>query len=265
MKTQRHGTSLLEVTGCVLAVAVGVWLGARYLGLDLHAAAYTTLADTAVMDSLPADWRLPPPPGMEPLTPEQQAAALSAELEALRLEAENLDDGEPVEVSTVTIESNQSLHPMLLERREHTLAFWSKLGGIRGEVERLQATADESLNEQNVFKVLEVRRRAYLYGAKAVKLAMSDNIDPQALQFAEQLASWYQHGADLYAEAINVWQGQHLPNSGLSSDKLLEQVQQQHNNEAMLLFEKSGRLCEVLFRRYQVAFPSIEEPKHDNQ
>jgi hypothetical protein len=152
------------------------------------------------------------------------------------------------------------LHPDLIARRQHTLAFWSQLGGIREEVDRLQLSADEALNQNNVYKVLEIRRRAYLYGAKAVKVAMTDKVDPQALHFAEQLRGWYQHGADLYGEALNVWQAEHLPSEGMSSDQLLERIQKQHDNEALLLFQKSGRLCEVLFRRYQVAFPVINEP-----
>ena len=257
--SQRRAASLLEVTGCVLAVVVGVWLGARYLGLDLHAAAYTTLTDYEVMDTLPEGWRLTPPAGMEPLTHEQQSLALTAELETLRKEVGELSSDAALEETPLTVEVDTSMHPKLLERRQQTLAFWSQLGGIRDEVQRLQAQADEALNEQNVYKVLELRRRSYLYGAKAVELAMSDDVDPQALQFAEQLISWYEHGAELYSEAIHVWQGS-ASSGGVVSDQLLEQVQRQHDNEAMLLFQKSGRLCEVLFRRYQVAFPRIEEP-----
>ncbi len=255
----RRGVSLLEVTACILAVAIGVWLGARYLGLNLHAAAFTALTETELMDQLPADWRMDPPPGMEPLTDEQQSLALSTELEELRMEVAQLNEDADLGISPLPIEPSGNLHPELLQRRQHTLAFWSQLGGIREEVDRLQASADDALNQRNVYQVLEVRRRAYQYGARAVEVAMSDAVDPQALQFAEQLIAWYEHGAELYGEAMSVWQGDNLPVGGLSSDQLLEQVQQQHDNEALLLFQKSGRLCEVLFRRYQVAFPEIDD------
>ncbi len=256
----RRGASLLEIAACIFAVAVGVWLGAQYLGLNLHAAAYTALTKTDVMDQLPEDWRLAPPAGMEPLTAEQEALALSAELEQLRLEVAQLSSDAEAEVTTFSVESTANLHPDLLIRRQHTLAFWSQLGGIRDEVDRLQASADNAINHSNVYKVLDVRRKAYEYGAKAVKVAMTDAVDPQALQFAEQLVSWYEHGAELYGEAMSIWQGEHPPLGGFTSDQLLEQVQQQHDNEALLLFQKSGRLCEVLFRRYQVAFPKIDDP-----
>lgn len=255
----RCGASLLEITGLLVALGVGVWLGARYLGLDLHAAAFTALTKTEVMDQLPEGWRLAPPPGMEPKTPEQESLALSAELEAIRQDVARLSEENADAPAPLTVEQVANLPPDLRERRQHTLAFWSQLGGIRDEVDRLQASADEALNQQNMYKVLEVRRRAYLYGSRAVELAMHDSVDPQALQFAEQLKGWFQHGADLYGEAMRVWEGQHLAAQGISSDQLLEQVQQQHANEALLLFQKSGRLCEVLFRRYQVAFPDIEE------
>jgi hypothetical protein len=251
---------MLEITACILAVAVGVWVGARYLGLNLHAAAYSALNETDLMDKLPNEWRLAPPPGMEPLSAEQQALALSAELEELRHKVAQLNEEAELEMAPLSVDTTANLHPQLLKRRQHTLAFWSQLGGIREEVERLQASAEEALNQRNVYQVLEIRRRAYQYGAKAVQVAMTDEVDPQALQFAEQLVAWYEHGSDLYGEAMNVWQGEHPPVGGLSSDQLLEQVQQQHDNEALLLFQKSGRLCEVLFRRYQVAFPDIDDP-----
>lgn len=258
--TERRGVSLLEITACILAVGIGLYVGSRYLGLDLNAATYTALSETQLIEQLPEDWRPAPPPGLEPLTSDQQAVALSTELEQLRLEVASLSDGVDPESAELAIGAEAGLHPELLERRQHTLAFWSQLGGIREEVDRLQASAEDSLNQRNVFKVLEIRRRAYLYGAKAVDVAMSDEVDSQALQFATQLKGWYEHGAELYGEAMNVWQGQHLSPQGLSTDQMLEQVQQQHDNEALLLFQKSGRLCEVLFRRYQVAFPDIDEP-----
>lgn len=257
--THRRGASLLEITACILAVAGGVWLGARYLGLDLHAAAYSALSETAMLEKLPEDWQPAPPPGMKPLTLEQQAIALSAELDALRTDVAQLNDGTDPEMEGLRVDPANNLPPELLARRQHTLAFWSQLGGIRDEVNRLQASADDALDQHNVYKVLEIRRRAYQYGAKAVKVAMTDEVDPQALQFAEQLMHWFEHGAELYAEAMKVWQGGQVPVGGLSNDQLLDQVQQQHDNEALLLFQKSGRLCEVLFRRYQVAFPEIND------
>ena len=256
----RRGASLLEIIGCVLAVAVGVWLGARFLGLDLHAAAYTALSETEILEKLPEDLQLTPPPGMEPLSPQEQAVALSAELDELRKEVAQLNKDAEMGITSLSVDSAGQLPPGLLARRQDTLAFWSQLGGIRDEVDRIQASADEALNQQNVYQVLEIRKRAYEFGAKAVEVAMSDNVDPQALQFAEQLMAWYKNGAALYGEAMNVWQGEHMPLGGVSNDALLEKVQQQHDNEALLLFQKSGRLCEVLFRRYRVAFPEINDP-----
>lgn len=256
----RLGASLLEITACIAVAAVGVWLGARYLGLDLHAAAYTALSEADVMDQLPPEWQLAPPEGMEPISPEQESLALSVELDELRSEVANLKEAKSDSDAANAPESAAELSPALLERGQQTLAFWSQLGSIRNEVDRLQDSTQGALNEQNVYKVLEIRQRAYQYGAKAVKMAERDNVDPQALQFADQLQAWYQHGADMYGEAVNVWQTQHLPAGSLTSDQLLAQVQQQHDNESRLLFQKSERLGEVLFRRYQLAFPAIGEP-----
>jgi len=257
----RQGATLLEIIGCVLAVGVGVWLGARFLGINLETAAYTALAQTEMIDKIPEGFRPKPPEGMEPLSEEAQEAQLLSELNSIRREVAILSKAELDQSSQeLTPVVGRKVHPEIAERRQHTLAFWSRLGGIRSEVDKLQLAADEALNQNNVYGVLEIRKRAYEYGSKAVKAAKHNQVDAQALQFADQLMAWYEHGAELYGEALNVWQSQHLSAEGLSSDQLLEQVQRQHDNEAMLLFQKSGRLCEVLVRRYQVAFPEIEEP-----
>lgn len=256
----RQGVSLLEALGCILAVTAGLWLGAYLLGFNVQMLAYSALADSPIIEQIPKDWRPAPPKGMELPTPEELAAELRNELHELRLEVARLQQEPQLpEAENLTPPATDSSDGSIAARRQETLAFWLRLGEIRTEVERLQSSAEEALNQQNVWKVLEVRRRAYAYGAKAVKAAKHDVVDPQALQFAKQLSAWYQQGGELYSEAMNVWQSQHLPPEGLPSDQWLNQARQQHDNEAMLLFEKGGRLREVLIRRYQIAFPDLAE------
>lgn len=262
---ERRGLSVLEATGCVLAVGLGVWLGAHFLGVDLGAAAYTALADEKVVDKLPEGWRPAPPAGMEPPSPEEQAAELHEELTQLRQEVEELqhgvDESDAGDLPAGDVSASAGNEDSeLAARRQHTLALWSRLGSVRAEVEELQQSAEWAVTEQNVWKVLEIYHRSYQYGAKAVRATMGDGVDPQAWKFADQLASWYEQGADLYGEAMQVWQGQHLPPQGLSSDELLAQVRKQHVNEGLLLFQKGARLRDVLIRRYQVAFPDIDDP-----
>ncbi len=259
----RRGISLLESIGCVLAVVAGVWLGARVLGLDLQGAAYVALTEAELMEQLPPEWRPAPSADAIPLSVDAQESALRQELDEIFRDVAVLKEegGLLSEVAfSATALPAPNLHPDLAARRQQTLAFWSRLGGVRAEINKLQQSAEEAVNEQNVYEVLEIRRRAYVYGAKAVEAAMKENnqVDTQAIQFASQLVQWYEGGAELYAEAIKVWQGQRLAPEGLATDEVLDQVRQQHDNEALLLFQKSDRLCEVLVRRYQVAFPEIE-------
>lgn len=257
----RRGVSLWEVLGCILAVGVGVWLGARYLGLDVHTLAYSALSDTEIIDQIPEEWQPAPPEGMEVPTAEELAVELRDELDSIRLDVAQLQQEKEHAQSVAELAEAYGAEAEEIEtRRQNTLAFWMRLGEIRSEVDRLQNASQDVLNEQNVWKVLEVRRRAYLYGSKAVKAAMEGVVDPQAIQFANQLRSWYKHGADLYGEAMQVWQGQNVA-QGPQTDQILNQARQQHDNEALLLFQKGGRLREVLIRRYQVAFPELEEPE----
>lgn len=261
----RRGMSLLEVLGCIMAVVVGLWVGAQYLGLNLHTIAYTTLDETEVLDKLPEPIRPQPPAGLEPVPFEERQRQLNEELEALRLDLAVLEQ-QKVDLEpgghTGAADANAG---ELEARRQETLEFWSRLGEIRLEVEQIQESAQMAASEQNVWKVLEIRQRANQYGAKAVEAAMADVVDPQALQFAKQLVGWYQQGADLYGEAMKVWQGQHELDKSVPQDHALDQARKQHDNEALLLFQKGGRLREMLIRRYQVPFPGLQPESEGEQ
>ncbi len=256
---RRSGLSLLEVVGCLVAVVAGLWLGAQYLGLNLHSIAYTTLDETAVLEQLPEPIRPRPPVGLEPVASEELTRQLNDELEAIRHDLFDLQQQNQEQAANGELADDLGTDiGGLAERRQQTLEFWSRLGEIRLEVERIQASAQTAASEENVWKVLEIRQRANQYGAKAVEAAMVDVVDPQALQFAKQLVGWYEQGADLYGEAMKVWQGQHDLEKSVHQDRVLDQARKQHDNEALLLFQKGGRLREVLIRRYQVPFPGLQ-------
>ena len=53
----RAGLTVLEFAGCVIAVIGGAWLGALYLGVDVNKVAYTALAQSDLLDKVPAKWR----------------------------------------------------------------------------------------------------------------------------------------------------------------------------------------------------------------
>ena len=45
----RHGLTVLEFVGCVIAIVGGAWLGALYLGVDVRRLAYTALAEAVLL------------------------------------------------------------------------------------------------------------------------------------------------------------------------------------------------------------------------
>lgn len=260
---RRRGVSLLEVLGCIMAVGCGLWLGAQYLGINLHSVAYTTLNDAEIIEKIPSEWRPAPPEG-ELVSLEEREQLLREELDALKGDVARLEQERNDSLPGEATSHDLAHEGELADRRHKTLTFWSRLGEIRLEVERIQESAQQAASEQNVWKVLEIRQRAYLYGTKAIDAATVDVVDPQALLFAKQLSGWYKQGAELYGEAMKVWQGQELAREGLASDQLLDKARQQHDNEALLLFQKGGRLREVLIRRYQVPFPGLQPSGADD-
>src|SRR3970282_808214 len=51
----RMGLSVLEFVGCLIALVGGVWLGAIYLGIDVHRVAYVALSESELMEKVPED------------------------------------------------------------------------------------------------------------------------------------------------------------------------------------------------------------------
>ena len=66
----RAGLTVLEFVGCLIAVIGGAWLGALYLGVDVNNVAYTALAQSDLLDKVPAEWR-PEGPADKAMTREQ--------------------------------------------------------------------------------------------------------------------------------------------------------------------------------------------------
>jgi hypothetical protein len=254
---QSKGISLVELLGCITAVGVGIAAGAYYLGVDLHVAAYRALEQNKIIENLPAEvQQVIPVPASEAepvLTGKETQVRLQSELDELRLEISRLAkfaEANP-DAETATLDDET---PQVAETREKTVVYWSRLQDIAHEVEQLLGSSQQLLNQDNVWKVLEVHRRAYQYGAEALAAAECDGVDPQAKAFGTQLINWYRKGSELYAEAIGVWEKQQLGAATERADLVLEHGRQQLANEAQLLADRATRLCELLGKRLGVPF-----------
>ena len=259
-RLQRRGLSLTELLGCIAAVTIGVGVGAYFLGVDLHVAAYRALEENDVIDQLPPELQdaIPVPASeLEPeLPPDEVDANLRGELDALRLEVARLSRLASEGETDVDDRSSLLATPDSAERGELTVVYWSRLHDISTEVSELLEVSQRLLNEQNVWQVLEVRRRAHHYAANAIEAINADGVDPQALVFADQVKAWYVRGGDLYQQAGDTWESQVGGTAG-RAEELLAKGRRQLQEEALLLADQSQRVGELLDRRYGAKFEPI--------
>ncbi len=253
----RAGLSLVELLGCITAVTVGIVVGAHCLGIDLHVAAYRALENNHIIEQLPPEMQnaIPVPPSeVKPvLTREEISAKLANELDEIRLEVARISQAQSLE-PPITDEFMPADSPEFSATRERTVVYWSRLNDVAGEVEQLLDSTQELLDENNVWRILEVRKRAFAYGAEALRATDTTGVDPQAVLFATQLMSWYTDGSELYSQAIAMWESQQFGAETNRADVMLDHGRRQQENEASLLAERAARLCEVLGRRFGVPF-----------
>ncbi len=252
---RRTGLSLLELLGCLIAIAGGIWLGMVYLRVDMRRAVYDAMAQTEVLDKVPPEWRPVDPDGK--LMREQMVSALREELGTLRSDIAELQAAAaPAEVKT----EHTAVKPTASEERQrNTLAYWNRINEIvLGEAD-LQQDADSALNESSAARVFALKGRVSRFAARAVEAIPKDDVDPAVLQFGKQLEVWYDHGAALYGRAAQIWE---LPVASQRTNltKRWTPAQLQRRNEAKLLSEKGTALREILSRRFGVEYPPFASP-----
>ena len=257
----RKGGVLLQVLACVAAMCAGVWLGAEYLDVKVNDLAYTALDEAELLQQVPEELR-PHKPGCPTgdcpeQTAEEHAEVLRNELQRLRGEAVALRKAAAGNIQALeTVLTSSALEHNKL-RRDRTIAYWERLCEVAKSVTYLHDEVAVAPNSNTTGHVLDLRRRAYEYGERAITSISSDDVDEQAVESGQRLTLWYQNGQKLYQQASAVWEGRTVDNPAALNQSTLMKIQQQHQNEARLIQEKASRVSEVLSRRYVVELPEL--------
>ena len=253
----RTGGAFYQVVTCLLAVGAGAWIGARYMGVEMGDLAYTALDETELLDNVPDDWRpqrsdCPPEGCPPPETAEERAVQLREELNDLRLEVATLrtavESGSPLP----TTSGEQTV------RREATLAYWSRLVEISNELAQLQQNVEPAASGATTGHAFDLRRRAFDYASRAIQATPYQGVDPEALEGGARLSEWFEHGAELYQQATDVWDGLAGAKRAPLAESSLNKSRAQHRKESELVRAKLAELNSLLSRRYAVAFPAIK-------
>jgi hypothetical protein len=262
--TVRRGLSVLEFVGCLFALIGGIWLGAVYLGIDVHRVAYVALAESELMEQVPEQWRpAPPAPTEGAPTPAELAEALQGELVALRHEITALRTTRHEPAAHTAPATNALTPPTAVDEEQFTkqasLDYWTRLQDIvRGEA-ALQRDAESAATENNATKVAALKGRIDRFAASAIRALPTVDVDTSAVALARELAQWFEDGAVLYDQAVQIWES---PSRGQGSPQVTqdwEQARLQHRNEGRLLSDRVAAVRDSLTRRFGEGFAEFAE------
>jgi hypothetical protein len=254
----RHGLTILEIVGCLLAVGGGLWLGALYLGVDMPSATYRALSESQLLDKMPESWR-PELPQENAVTREQLEANLRDEFGALRTQIAALRNGEAPKATSDAAPATVA-PPSTDVTKEQTLGYWLRLTEISLGETALQSDAELAFNADNAAKVFAIKGRICRFAAKAVEAVPTSGVDGTAIRFGRTLQQWYDRGGDLYEQATRIWETPIGPQARTQLNQEWKQAEEHHRNEARLLHQKSIAARGSLGRLYGEDFPEFAKP-----
>jgi hypothetical protein len=265
LRDRRAGISLLEFIGCLFALVGGAWIGALYLGVDVRHVAYVALKDSQLLDRVPQKWRPAPPDakqGVEAPTPEQLAQHVEQELVALRQEIAALRtsrNASPDAANTGELAGGgaaSQVHGQSIDK-ERSLAYWKRLNDIVQDESALQGDSESAATQNNATQVAALKSRVCRFASSAIHAIPTDGVDSTAIEFGKQLAGWYDHGAELYDQAVRIWKSPAPGQDGQPLDETWNASKAQHLNEQRLLNDRGIAVRDSLVRRFGDDFPAL--------
>ena len=251
---ERSGMSILQFVSCLVALAGGVWLGATYVGLDLKKTAEQAITESEILDKVPEDWR--PVQAVKEELPTQQELAAQAQQELATLQGEiaALEVGAETNANPSVATDADALDET---KRAATLAYWTQLQSVVGNQAGLQLDAEQAATGENATKLAAIKARISRYAADAIRALPKKDVDEPAVEVAKELANWYEQGADVLDQAVQVWESSAPGPNGSQLTKNWEQAQTQQVNEGRLLVSRLSAVRDSLTRRFGEGFAPI--------
>jgi hypothetical protein len=251
---ERSGMSILQFVSCLVALAGGVWLGATYVGLDLKKTAQQAITESEILDKVPEDWR--PVQAVKEKLPTQAELAEQAqqELSSLQGEIAALEVGAETNAAPSAASDADALDET---KRAATLAYWAQLQQVIGSQGSLQLDAEQAATDVSATKLAAIKARIGRYAADAIRALPKRDVDESAVEVGKELANWYEQGADVLDQAVQVWESSSPGLNGSQLTKNWEQAQTQQVNEGRLLVSRLAAVRDSLTRRFGEGFAPI--------
>jgi hypothetical protein len=198
------------------------------------------------------------------MTREQLVTTLREELGVLRKELSALRSGETIHLPAFAAAAPEgdTGEPTDVPQasKQKTLAYWNRVSEIALAEAALQKDAESAANSANASRVFAIKGRISRFAAKSVEAVPSDGVDESVISFGRQLASWYDHGGELYERAVRIWE---TPTISENRERLNEdwrRAESHHNNEARLVNEKAEAVRATVSRNFGEEFPRFAAP-----
>lgn len=257
----RRGLNTIELLGCLVAVAGGVWIGATYVGLDLQGAAYQALDETELLTQIPEDWRPTNPdcpngdcPDPEEVR-EEERRGLRAEFQELKFEVARLAGG--VEHVSPEQQDGAKLSPDEQLVRDRTTAYWQELSRIVFEVTSIQQRVVPFAGSEQHSRAIAIRSRALEYGQQAIQLLNHDGIDTEALATGVRVGEWLGQGSETLQTAIDLRGHQAIGGRSVPAADVWAQTEAELRMRTELVRRKSAETSTYLTTRYFAEFPPL--------
>ena len=232
-----------------------------YLGVDVRHVAYTALSESQLLDKVPPDLR-PPAPNDKGMTREQLLTTLHEELGSLRNQITALRAGGPAGQPS-ELKAGADANALLLPpTKEKTLAYWQRLNEIAIGETALQHDAESAVNANNAAKVFAIKGRISRFSANAVEAVPTESVDDSVVKFGRQLGLWYDKAGELYERAVRIWETPIGQQARTQLNEEWKRADEQHRNEARLLYEKAAAVRGSMSRIYGSEFPEFDKPTH---
>jgi hypothetical protein len=136
-----------------------------------------------------------------------------------------------------------------------TLAFWNQLREIIREEQQVRAAGEQEAGG-NRRAVLFAHSQAYLLAAQNIRRIPAQSVDAEATMLAEEIAVWYDRGAELADEGSLLDDGE-LSSAQGPIGRRWHTSREQHRAELDLLSRKCGSLRGKLTARYRLHFAEL--------
>lgn len=139
---------------------------------------------------------------------------------------------------------------------EATLAFWNRLREIFREEQQVRAAGEQEAGG-NARGILFAHSEAYALAARNIRQIPNPSVDAEAILLAEEIAAWYDRGAELADEGSLLDEGE-LSSAQSPMGRRWHTSRIQHREELDLLSRKCGSLRGKLTARYRLHFAELQ-------